>query len=115
MRYLDKKKTVRFSTYGAGVIDYELDPEMFPTNIKENNADEKLSIYPNPVRHTLNIENNSANTIESYCIYDLNGRVLQDQNWDGSAQCDVSQLLAGRYIINFNTSWGKTSKQFIKE
>lgn len=114
VRYLDEKQTVRFSTYGAGVIDYELDAEMFSTALKENSAESHISLYPNPTQNSLNIKNSGDMKIQSYSIFDLEGRCIINNTWT-DATLNVSSLLTGQYVLSLNTDKGIIRQQFIKD
>ena len=69
-----------------------------------------VTIYPNPVNNTLNIDNISGKA----SVYDITGKqMIEDASFNGSL--DVSQLNAGIYLIKINDIDGtiKTGK-FIK-
>lgn len=74
----------------------------------------RLSIYPNPVNSTLNIE--ADQQISSYVIRDLNGRVIRyDLLKAKSASIDVEFLPTGFYLIETLMEDGtKVSKKILK-
>lgn len=70
------------------------------------------SIYPNPVKNILNLE--GLDNVESYAIFDLTGRKLEQYN-NSFKQIDVSHLNNGIYLLQINTDKGQVSKKFIKK
>ncbi|WP_159799095.1 T9SS-dependent choice-of-anchor J family protein [Flavobacterium sp. MK4S-17] len=80
------------------------------SNTKNPDFVDHWSIYPNPVKDILNIENMDItynNTIE---IYDLTGRQIMAKNLTED-KVNVSAFPAGVYILKI----GNRSKKFIKE
>ena len=59
-----------------------------------------VSIYPNPVQSTLNIEFNGKSTLKkTISIYDVNGKLLVAKSSASDTRIDVKQLTAGTYLI----------------
>ncbi len=80
------------------------------TNNVESSA---FSVSPNPTKNTLNIQ--SADTpIRDIAIYDMNGRLLMEENTDATTQktISISQLSQGMYIAVVN---GLQSIKIVKE
>src|SRR5690554_4362098 len=73
-------------------------------------------LYPNPVKETLNINNNSNQQV-SAIIYDLNGKLIQSHVIDNEMTAlDVKNLNQGLYFIVFETETGeRVSKKFVKK
>jgi len=67
-----------------------------------------FAYYPNPVRDKLNFT--GSDKVESVQIYDLNGRLLLNQNGQDIRNVNVAQLSAGTYIVRAKA--GKELKTF---
>ncbi|KRD11365.1 hypothetical protein ASE21_06555 [Flavobacterium sp. Root901] len=77
--------------------------------IKENKT---FSIWPNPVKNTLNI--NSLNESNySIKIYDLLGRLIYTKE-NVNNSIDVSSFRSGLYLIKIKAENGEASQKFIK-
>ena len=72
----------------------------------------EISIYPNPVTHTLNISMLEASG-KDYLIYNAVGQVILKGMYNESL--DVSNLSNGVYILQINTDKEQFRKRFIKE
>ncbi|NHN24566.1 T9SS type A sorting domain-containing protein [Flavobacterium jejuense] len=79
-----------------------------------NNA---ITIYPNPVAHTLTLGITKNSIINSYSIIDASGKVLIQQKvlLSNNATIDVSNLSNGFYILKLESDSGEAIKKFIKE
>ena len=84
------------------------------TGIFEQN-EAKLSLFPNPVHHTLHV-NVGAKNIELMQIIDLSGRTVIEQ-WQlpGKTTVDVSMLKQGMYLLKVNTGQEVVTKKLIKK
>ncbi len=72
---------------------------------------QKLKIYPNPVKDLLNIISNEQ--IATIKIFDLSGRLLQSEK--AAAQLNVSHLAKGMYLLKIETKDAKNYElKFIK-
>lgn len=80
----------------------------------ENPDQLSCSIYPNPASNYLVI--NSTNSIQSFSIMDLSGKVIlkKDQINSANLQVDISNLAEGNYMIELNVEKNKVIKKFIK-
>ncbi|KAF2514085.1 T9SS type A sorting domain-containing protein [Flavobacterium zhairuonense] len=77
--------------------------------IKENKS---FSLWPNPVKNTLNI--NSLNESNySVKIYDLLGRLIYTKE-NVNTSIDVSSFTSGLYLIKIKAENGEASQKFIK-
>jgi len=77
--------------------------------IKENKS---FSVWPNPVKNTLNI--NSLNESNySVKIYDLLGRLIYTKE-NVNTSIDVSSFTSGLYLIKIKAENGEASQKFIK-
>ena len=75
----------------------------------------KTIIFPVPMQNKLFVANKDQNfIIEQVRIFDLSGRLIQDEKFNGSL--DVSKLTSGVYTLEFSDKNGKTSRyKVIKE
>ncbi|MFW5724948.1 MAG: T9SS type A sorting domain-containing protein [Bacteroidota bacterium] len=70
-----------------------------------------LSIFPNPVRNTLYVQNSSS--INEVRIFDLTGRMIMSQEVNGNeASVNVSEFKQGVYIMQVISANGVASQKF---
>ncbi len=82
--------------------------------IEENNLSNSIRVYPNPVIDELNIENTS-NTIISFEIMDVNGRVVSNGNtFVKSTAISTSLWEKGVYFLKFSSKNGETTIKIVK-
>jgi len=110
--------------YGYGIQDYAVDESSdLPTKIIDVNADNNepnqvVRIYPNPVKEILYIELPVEQSIKSSSIYTMTGTLLQKKVFvdnDHGAEINLSQLSKGMYLITIETDMKVFSKMIIKE
>ncbi|TVQ93946.1 MAG: T9SS C-terminal target domain-containing protein [Bacteroidetes bacterium] len=83
-----------------------------PVNVVENElAEEGIKLFPNPVQHTLYVENSEM--INSIRIFDLTGRMVYSQVVnDNTTSVNVSEFKTGVYIMQVMTANGVASQKF---
>jgi len=92
-------------------------PDELPSAIAENKAfEEKLNIYPNPVKShiTVDLGNSDAKQLS---VFDITGKLLIQINakFSGTKTFDLSELSQGTYLITVLSGNGqKRSRKFIK-
>ena len=67
-------------------------------SVETNNAGLEFEIYPNPANEWLNIKVKDPFTGE-FKIYDMQGKLLVNENLVGSDQISITDLSAGMYIV----------------
>ncbi|WP_282031806.1 chondroitinase-B domain-containing protein [Winogradskyella eximia] len=76
-----------------------------------------VTIYPNPVQGNLNVKVHNVTNIESYKLYNIDGRLIMesDLNVENSTfKIDISEVTSGTYILNLSSDDGRTvSKRII--
>ncbi len=78
-------------------------------------ADNKIQIYPNPAKEILTI-NSLEQPIESYKIYNLTGQVVQANFLIDENQVNISNLSKGIYFVKVISQSGKdATKKIIKK
>ncbi len=83
------------------------------TNIKEQNLENQLSIYPNPTNGLIYISNENNIAPFRFELYDVNGRVLlQDEAKQNVI--DISQAKTGIYFLRVTTNKGTIIKKVVK-
>jgi len=81
----------------------------YPLHVDTINPE--TSIYPNPVSDVLNIK--TKGEIKSISVYDMFGRKMNAKVT--GEKVDVKHFLSGTYVIDIETSLGKSSQKFIKK
>jgi hypothetical protein len=84
--------------------------------VELNNAsfsENDIKVYPNPATNSLNVISTNVE-IESYEIYDVQGRMINSNLFSSSNQVDISQLQSGMYLIKLISQYGQTVKRFVK-
>jgi len=74
---------------------------------------EGISIYPNPTRKELFVKNLTNNSFESYEIYSLDGKLIQEGILSSlSLQLiDVQKINSGTYLLQLNSEGNRISKK----
>lgn len=80
--------------------------------IPENDINNKISMYPNPVNHFLYI--NTEKSILKIEIFDIAGRIISSNSITEN-KIDLSELKAGNYILKIYTETGITNSKIVKE
>lgn len=76
-----------------------------------NTNKKEISVYPNPVKETLNIGAAASDKV-SVVIYDLTGKMVKTST---ATKINVSNLPKGSYIVEITTGNTTVSKKIIKE
>ncbi len=74
----------------------------------------KISIYPNPVKDTLVIDYKEQR-IDNYKIYNTTGRVVQSDTLIHKNQINIASLTSGVYLLEFTSNRKIITLKFIKE
>ncbi len=100
----------------------EIDPEhqlISKSNIVKAGIDQEvlnttISLYPNPTKNSLNIQNSSEAVVEKVSIYNMLGKlVLQETN--PIASINLKQLAFGIHLVKIETNQGTLHKTILKE
>jgi len=81
--------------------------------VNENELQNIISTYPNPVKNKLQINTPENITINHIEIYDVLGKQVLD--CDNKTQLDVSGLASGLFFVHIFTNQGSLVKKIIKE
>src|SRR5699024_2988949 len=75
----------------------------------------EVSIYPNPIDNGKNLKVNLPQAVAfDYVIYDLNGRLLQEEkNKENQTEISTDKLESGVYLIKINQENQKAVKRLI--
>jgi hypothetical protein len=76
----------------------------------ELTSDVKMKIFPNPVKHVLNIYENEVDLVN---IYSISGQLLMEIK--NSQTIKVENLMSGIYIIEIKNEKGTYRTKFIKQ
>jgi uncharacterized repeat protein (TIGR01451 family) len=76
-----------------------------------------FTIYPNPIKNILNIENIKQLEISSITIYNMLGQLVQTfiSDHNNTISIDVTQLKTDIYFIKINSDKGSSTSKFIKK
>lgn len=111
---------VVFTGFGGSANgNYEFTKEKLGvSNIFENDAAQILAVYPNPADEFIQVLIDSKNAGKTnYQIYDLQGRVVLQNNLNIGAQLqtqriDVSALNTGMYILSLQSNGAVSQQKF---
>ncbi|ARN78714.1 hypothetical protein BST97_12320 [Nonlabens spongiae] len=86
-------------------------------SIDENGdaAEFKISLYPNPVKDRIYINNSNSARLDSYNIYDTTGKQLLSGDYTEAQGINVENLSSGMYLVQIKGEFGEYSQQFVKE
>ena len=85
-----------------------------PTGVREE-LDAKISIYPNPAEHFIQISNAGMVAFESILITDAVGKVVRTEGPTGiqaDHRINLEAFAPGSYILSIQTSAGRIVKRF---
>jgi len=86
-------------------------------SVDENELNNSVRIFPNPVVDNLNLTNSSGINIQSIYFYDVSGRIVKSMNINNSPlylSFDISEFASGVYFMILNSDIGQLKKQIIK-
>lgn len=100
----------------------EIDPEyqlISKDNIVKAGIDQEvlnttISLYPNPTRNSLNIQNTSEAVVEKVSIYNMLGKLVL-QETSPIAAINLKPLAFGIHLVKIETSQGTLHKTILKE
>ncbi|MGH2667429.1 T9SS type A sorting domain-containing protein [Flavobacterium sp.] len=77
----------------------------------------KIAVYPNPASDFIMISNTSNIEINEVNIVDVNGRTVKlfNPKSDQDVKMNISDLTAGIYFMDINTSEGSATKKIVKQ
>lgn len=83
---------------------------------KNNTLDSKVTLYPNPISNTLNINMSNGITIKEISIINSLGQmIMQSKTSNNIIPLDSLQMKSGIYFVKIESSLGVTIKKIIKE
>lgn len=89
--------------------------ESASTGVHSQNADDLVSVYPNPAREYLTIESANVSAGSRFIMYDPSGRRVMTGLMSGqTTTIAIGQLNPGMYYLHIEDSEGKTI-EFLKE
>ena len=119
---VSKEGQIFNTTIPFEIVSIQIDPEI--QLISRNNSavlgveiyklKNSISIYPNPVKSTLNIKNNSTAQLKKITVYNILGKtVIQLDN--PPSMIDMHNMQVGIHLIKVETSLGTFFKTIIKK
>lgn len=88
------------------------DCEEIITEIAETESKENISIFPNPTKNSISIQNIDRQT--AYKIFDINGKILMRGIIFESSKINITELSKGIYFIEFGNDKMQTVRKLIK-
>lgn len=112
-------QTVRIGIRNEGADHYMFMVDDFKITTATMGVNDGLSrnfsVSPNPANDYINISNNSNIVISDVIFTDVNGRVVKTAKANSiEVQVNVSDLNAGIYFMNIDSTEGTAVKKFIK-
>ncbi|NQX99343.1 MAG: T9SS type A sorting domain-containing protein, partial [Flavobacteriales bacterium] len=69
----------------------------------KNKVKQHYKIYPNPSENYIWIENTSSNIKAKFSIYDINGKLIYEEDINQKIKINIQNWAKGTYIVNINT------------
>lgn len=118
--YIPSINTVRFGTWGSGVIDFKIESDILNNNdIVTDDTD--FVLYPNPVVDDFYVSTSSSNSFANLDIrvYSMSGKeIIQKQNLSlapsSPLKIDMNHLAKGVYIVKIKNEKNETIRNIIK-
>ena len=105
----DTMQNIPYTTIGRDTLVLQV---YGTTNLKENEGEAAVQLYPNPVQNRLHLKGNWQ-SLEGIIIRDVKGKVLYHE--EPQASLDLTKLSSGIYFLQF-TSQGKSwTEKFVKK
>lgn len=103
---------------GAIVDNFVVEGVINPLSVEEN-AFDKLSIFPNPTNGVITIKSSNSLSKAKVSIYDVMGRNLSNNmnvsvNDNNSITVDINEFAGGTYFISLEDETHKSVKQIVK-
>lgn len=78
---------------------------------------QKFNVFPNPANNIVNITNNENMAVQQVTIYDVTGKqlIIQSFNGESDIQLNVESLSNGTYMLHIQSDSGTTLKKLIKK
>ncbi len=85
--------------------------------ITDNDLLDAISLYPNPTRDFINIDNTSNANLKGIAIYDMNGRLIKQVEATNSnnQRINISDLSSGVYMLHLSNDELSIVKRVIKK
>jgi hypothetical protein len=101
------------SDAGTIVLDnvvFSFDPAL---EVNDNDFNNDVAVYPNPVSNVLNI--NSERQIDSVIIFNISGQKVIENTSSFNGQIDVAKLTSGIYFVKVTSNNSSSTIKFIKK
>ncbi|HAW53148.1 MAG TPA: hypothetical protein DCX54_12600 [Flavobacteriales bacterium] len=73
-----------------------------PTGIENESDNSSVFIYPNPATTAIKVSGLEDSRIDQVRVYEVTGRQVLIQNWDGKDELNLSHLTNGLYLIKLS-------------
>lgn len=85
-------------------------------SVAEDELDVTIAVYPNPVRNQLFVESNSSISLVKATIYDINGRLISQQDLSSNSKIKTIDLLnvsKGIYFLKIKSDTAEITKKIL--
>jgi bacillolysin len=82
---------------------------------KEVGDEIKIKVYPNPVADLLKFELPNGVILRNIKLFDLNGRLIQNEENPSDNSLKIKQLTVGNYVLKMKTNKGNYSNRLVLE
>ena len=107
-------KVLGYTNSKYGTTTYNYSNTIVLGTEKNEIAKATISVFPNPAKDFLTIQNASNNKIDKVIVTDISGKTILQQNHNTN-QVDVQNLAKGMYILQAFSGKEKFTSKFIKE
>lgn len=104
--------------FRGGLVAYGTDiPKFINTSVYEDAKKIGLTVFPNPASESLIIRTSEFSDVQKEAVvYDVNGKVLLSQNWQGlTGNINISILSSGIYFVKVQMGDVVSVERFVKE
>ena len=107
-------KVLGYTNSKYGTTTYNYSNTIVLGTEKNEIAKATITVFPNPAKDFLTIQNTSNNKIDKVIVSDVSGKTILQQN-QNTNQVDVQNLAKGMYILQAFSGKEKFTSKFIKE
>lgn len=105
------ENTFPFSDQIIGTFVFTIDPVL---SVSTSELEKSISVYPNPNKGRIYINNSGNNILEKAIVYTTNGRKVKEFKLvTNQNSLDVNTLTSGLYFLKLNSDNGSITKKLV--